>query len=55
MLDFWQERFHNTSPSDFENVLIKAGDSQRKEGFRIEEATRESSGGALFWLPTNVI
>ena len=32
VLDFMQERFHNTSASDFENTLIKAGDSETKEG-----------------------
>ena len=46
-LDFMQEIFHNTSPGDFESTFIKAGDSEMKEGLRIEEAIEESIGGAL--------
>ena len=41
VLDFVQERFHNTSPGDFESTFIKARDSEIKEGLRVEEATRE--------------
>ena len=37
------------SPGDFESTFIKAGDSETKE-----EATGESLGDALFWLPRNV-
>ena len=50
-----QERFSNTSPGDFESMFIKAGDSETKEGLGIEEATRESLGSALLWLPGNII
>lgn len=31
-LDFLQERFHNMSASDFENIFIKAEDSKTKKG-----------------------
>ena len=34
---------------DFESMFIKAGDSETKEGVRLEEATEESLGGALLW------
>ena len=36
--DFVHEKFHNTSPCDFESVFIKIGDSETKEGSKIEEA-----------------
>ena len=32
------ERFHNMNLGDFESTFIKAGDSETKEGFKIEEA-----------------
>ena len=54
-VDFVQERFHNTSPGDFESRFSKAGDSETKEGLRGEEATGESLGGALLWLSRNGI
>ena len=38
VLDFVQERFHNTSPGDFESMFIKAGDSETKEGLKIKES-----------------
>ena len=38
------------SPGDLESTFVKAGDSETKEGLRIEEATGESGGGALLWL-----
>ena len=31
---------------DFENMCIKAGDSETKEGLRVEEVTGESLGRA---------
>ena len=30
ILDSMQERFHNMSPTDFESMFIKPGDSQTK-------------------------
>lgn len=33
-----QERFHNTSPGNFESTFIKDGDRQTKEGLKIKEA-----------------
>ena len=38
VLDFMQERFHDTSLSDFESMFMKAGDSGTKEGCKIKEA-----------------
>ena len=32
VLDFMQERFHNTRPGDFESMLVKAGDSETRKG-----------------------
>ena len=32
-------------------MFIKAGDSETKEGLRVEEAVGERRGGALLWLP----
>ena len=55
VLDFVQERFHNTSPGDFWGMFIKAGDSETKEGDRVEEETGDSLGGALLWIPRNII
>ena len=46
------------SPGDFFTAFIKAGDSEIKEGLRIEEVTRESEeslGGALLWFHRNII
>ena len=34
VLDFAWETFDNTSPDDFENMFIKAGDSDKKEELR---------------------
>ena len=45
-----QERFHSASPGDFESTFIKAGDSETKEGLKIEEATEVSLGGAALAL-----
>ena len=38
----------------YESTFIKTGDSETKEGPRVEEATVESLGGALLWLSRNV-
>ena len=38
VLDFMQGRFHNTSPGDLKSAFIKAGDSETKEGLRVEKA-----------------
>lgn len=46
VLDLVQGRFHSLSPADLGSTLIAAGDSETKEGLRIEEATGESLGGA---------
>ena len=43
------------SLGDFENLFIKVGDSETKEGLRVEGATGESLGGALLWLFSNII
>ena len=32
ILDFVWERFHNTSPGDYEGTFIKAGDSKTRKG-----------------------
>ena len=32
VLDFLQVEFHNTSPGDYEDVFIKAGDSETRTG-----------------------
>ena len=53
VLDSVQGRLDNTSPGDFENMLIKAEDGETK-WLRIEEATRECLGGALLWPSRNV-
>ena len=47
VLDLVWERFHNTSPSDFESMFIKAGDSETEEGLRVEEVTGEPRWAAL--------
>ena len=39
VLDFAQERFRNMIPGDFESKFLTAGDSETKEGLRVEEAT----------------
>ena len=36
-------------------MFIKAGDSETKEGLRVEDAGRESLGGALLWLSRNTV
>ena len=38
-----------------ESTFIKAGDSEAKEGLRVEKATGESIYSALLWLPRNFI
>ena len=43
------------STGDFEGAVITAGDSETKEGLRVEETTGEGPGGALPWLLRNVI
>ena len=48
------ERFHNTSLGGVGAAFIKSGDSESKEGLRVEEATGESLGSALLWLPRKV-
>ena len=35
-------------------LFIEAWNRETQEGFRGEEATGESPGGALLWLPRNV-
>ena len=54
VLDVMQERFCNSSPGGFESTFIKAADSEAK-GLRVEEATGESLGRALLWLPRNLV
>ena len=36
------------NPGDFENIFIEAGDSETKEGLRVEEVTRENLGRGCF-------
>lgn len=43
------------SAGDFESAFIKVGGSKTKEGLSVEEASEESLGNALFWLPRNLI
>lgn len=43
------------STDDFESAFIKVGGSKTKEGLRVEEATGESLGSTLLWLPRNLI
>ena len=43
------------SPCDFESTLAKAGGSEIKERFWVEETTGESPGRALLWLPRAII
>ena len=40
------------SPGDFDNIFVKTGDSESKEGLMVE-VTGESLGSA-FWLPRKV-
>lgn len=40
------ERFHNTSPGDFESMFTKAGDGETRERRRVEGVMGESLGGA---------
>ena len=37
VLDFTQERFHAMSPGGFQNMFIKAGDSETKKGLKMGE------------------
>ena len=41
VLDFAQERFRNMIPGDFESKFLTAGDSETKEGLRVEEVIGE--------------
>ena len=41
-----QERFHNTSPGDLENIFIKVGDSETMQRLKVEEVTGDSLGRA---------
>ena len=36
-------------------MFIKAGDSETKEGLRLEAATGESLGVGLLWRPGNIL
>ena len=47
VLNFMQERFYVKGPGDFDNMFIKAEDSETKEGLRVGEATGERLGRAL--------
>lgn len=47
---FRQERFHERIPGDFENTLIKTGDSEKREELKVEEAAREREGRAALAL-----
>ena len=38
VLDSMQERFHNTSPGNFESTFVKAVVSKTKEELKIEKA-----------------
>ena len=42
------------NPADFESTFTEAGDSETKEGLRVEEVTGGSLGAAWLWLPINV-
>lgn len=54
VIHFVQERFHNISSHDSKCIFIKVGDSEAKEGCRVQEATGESLGGALLCLSRNI-
>ena len=41
-----EERFHRMSPGDSESTFTKPGDSETKEGLRVEEATGEPRRGS---------
>ena len=47
VVNFVQERLHSISLGDSESMFIKAGDSETKERFRVQEAIGEHLGGAL--------
>lgn len=47
VLGFLQKRFHSMKPGDSESMFIKAGESETKEGLRVEETTGYSLGSAL--------
>lgn len=51
VLDFVQERSHNSSPSGFESMFIKLGDRETNE----EITGRRSNRGEQLWLPINLI
>ena len=56
-LNFIWEKFHNTSPGDFESTRIKAGDSKTEEGLRSkrqDHSNRSEWSGAAFWLTENL-
>ena len=38
VLNFMQERFYVKGPGDFDNMFIKAEDSETKEGLKVEKA-----------------
>ena len=42
------------NPADFESTFTEAGDSETKEGLRVEEVTGGSLGAAWLCLPRNV-
>ena len=42
------------NPADFESTFTEAGDSETKEGLRVEEVTGGSLGATWLWLPRNV-
>ena len=41
VLDFVRERWQDTSPGDFESTFIEAGDSEAKEGLKVEDTGSE--------------
>ena len=45
VLDFMWERFHNTSPGDYEDTFIKAGDNETRKG-SAQKKQQESLGWA---------
>lgn len=51
VLNFVQEGLHNTSPGDFEGMLIKVADSKIRDGLRVEGATGERLGGGAALAP----
>lgn len=53
LLALWR-RFHS-SRGDFESMFIKAGDSETREGLKVEESTGLRLAGALLWLSGKVM